>query len=156
MADNLREGVAGFGVGTGYPASRPVGDAGRARSRVGFRQPGRNGTGRYPVLRSGIRRRGQVAGGEGGFNLVQPPEVRPHLRREIDKRGNRPGTRAFLPGPAQGLPYLPAGDGEWRMASGEWKFTTRYSLLATRPFHHPRQPVVNRQVCRQTGPVILV
>ena len=81
-------------------------------SGMGFRQPGRYGTGRCPVLRSGIRRRGRVAGGEGGFNLAQPPEVRPHLRREIDERGNRSIACTFLPGPAQGLPHLPAGDGE--------------------------------------------
>jgi hypothetical protein len=51
-----------------------------------------------------------VSGGKGGFNLAQPPEVRPHLRREIDKRGNGP-IGYVLPGPAQGLPHLPAGDG---------------------------------------------
>ena len=164
MADNLREGVAGLGVRTGCPAGRPVGDAGRAPSRVGFRQPGRDGTGDGLVACTGIRRRGQVAGGEGGFNLMQPPEVRQHLRREIDERGNSP-IAYVLPGQAQDLPYLPAGDGEWgvassewfrsewRVASGEWKFTTRYSLLATR---HVHQPAVNRQVCRQTVPVTLV
>jgi len=112
MADNLREGVAGLGVRTGCPAGRPVGDAGRARPRVGFRQPGQDSTRRRPVLHTGIRRRGQVSGGEGGLNLAQPPEVRQHLRREIDERSNRPGVCAFLPGPAQGLPHLPAGDGE--------------------------------------------
>jgi len=53
-----------------------------------------------------------ASGGEGGFNLAQPPEVSPHLWREIDERGNRSGVRAFLPGPAQGLPYLPAMSGE--------------------------------------------
>jgi len=79
---------------------------------LGFRQPGRDGTGRCPVLRSGIRWRRHLPGREGGFNLAQPPEVRQHLRREIDKRGNRPGVFAFLPGPAQDLPHLPAGDGE--------------------------------------------
>jgi len=111
MADNLREGVAGWRFGTGCPAGCLAGDAGRARPRVGFRQPGRDGTGRCPVLRSGIRRRGQVSGGEGGFNLAQPPEVRQHLRREIDERGNRP-IAYVLPGPAQDLPHLPAGDGK--------------------------------------------
>jgi len=108
MADNLREGVAGWRFGTSCPA----GDAGRARPRVGFRQPGRDGTGDGPVLHTGIRRRGQVSGGEGGFNLAQPPGVRPHLRREIDERGNRSIACTFLSGPAQGLPHLPAGDGE--------------------------------------------
>ena len=112
MADNLREGVAGWRFGTGCPAGGPVGDAGRVRPRVGFRQPGRDGTGDGPVACTGIRRRGQVSGGEGGFNLMQPPEVQQHLRREIDERGNRPGVCVFPPGPAQGLPHLPAGDGE--------------------------------------------
>ena len=91
---------------------RVCGGGGQFGSRVGFRQPGRDGTGDGPVACTGIRRRGQVAGGEGGFNLVQPPEVRPPLRREIDKRGNPPGVRAFLPGPPQDLPHLPAGDGK--------------------------------------------
>jgi hypothetical protein len=54
------------------------------------------------------------------------------IRREIDKRGNRSIVCTLLPGPAQDLPHLPAGDGEWRVVSDEWKFTTRYSLLATR------------------------
>jgi len=107
MADNLREGVAGWRFGTG----RPVGDAGRARPWVGFRQPGRDGTGDGPVACTGIRRRVQVSGGEGGFNLVQLPEVRAHLRREIDERGNGP-IAYVLPGPAQDLSHLPAGDGE--------------------------------------------
>ena len=110
MADNLREGVAGLGVRTGYPAGRPVGEAGRARPRVGFRQPGRDGTWAGPVACTGIRRR-HLTGGEGGFNLMQPPEVRQHLRREIDERGNSP-IAYVLPGPAQDLPHLPAGDGE--------------------------------------------
>ena len=160
MADNLREGVWGLGDRTGCPAGRPVGDAGRARPRVGFREPGRYGTGDGPVACTSIQRRGQVSGGEGGFNLVQPPEVRLRLQREIDERGNRSIACIFLPGPAQDLPHLAADDGEWRMASGEWrvasgkwKFTTRYSLLATR---HVHQPAVNRQVCCQTAPVILV
>ena len=130
MADNLGKGLAGWRFGTSCPAGRPVGDAGRARPRVGFRQPGRDGTGmgNRPVARPGIRRRGHLPGREGGFNLAQPPEVRQHLRREIDERGNGP-IAYVLPAPAQDLPHLPAGDGEWRMASGEWKFTTRYSLL---------------------------
>jgi hypothetical protein len=42
---------------------------------------------------------------------MQPPEVRPHLRREIDERDNGP-IAYVLPGPAQDLPHLPAGDGE--------------------------------------------
>ena len=110
MADNLREGVAGWRFGTGCPAGRLVGDAGRVRPRVGFRQPGQDGTGRCPVLRSGIWPWRHLPGREGGFNLTQPPEVRQHLRREIDKRGDCSGN--FLPGPAQDLPYLPATSGE--------------------------------------------
>jgi len=112
MAASLREGVAGWRFGTGCPAGRSVGDAGRAPSRVGFRQPGRDGTGDGPVACSGIRRWGQVSGGEGSFNLMQPPEIRQHVGREIHERGNRPGVRAFLPGPAQDLPHLPAAGGE--------------------------------------------
>jgi hypothetical protein len=42
---------------------------------------------------------------------MQPPEVRPHLRREIDERGNGPIAYVLL-GPAQDLPYLPATSGE--------------------------------------------
>jgi hypothetical protein len=53
-----------------------------------------------------------VSGGEGGFNVAQPPEVRPHLRREIDERSNRSIACTFLPGPAQDLPHLPAVSGE--------------------------------------------
>jgi len=154
---------------------------------VGGQELGRDGTRHRSIARTAIRR--QVSGGEDGFNLMQPPEVRPHLRREIDERGNRSIACTFLPGPAQGLPHLPAGDGEsygqFRelpvLASGEWKFTTRYPLpaihdlllaarhsygrpagrpshspFATRPFHHLHQPAVNRQVCRQTASVILV
>jgi len=151
MADNLREGVAGWRFGTGCPAGRPVGDAGRARPRVGFRQPGRDGTGDGPVACTGIRRR-HLPGGEGGFNLAQPPEIRQHVGREIHEWGDRPGVRV-LTCPAQDLPHLPAGDGEWRMASGEWKFTTRYSLLATR---HVHQPDVNGEAGCQTALVILV
>jgi hypothetical protein len=79
---------------------------------VGFRQPGRYGTGDGPVACTGIWQRGQVSGGEGGFNLMQPPEIRQHVGREIHKWDNRPGVRDFLPGPPQGLPHLPAGDGE--------------------------------------------
>jgi len=81
---------------------------------VGFRQPGQSGkvSHPFPFALTGIRRRRHLPGGEGGFNLAQPPEVRPHLRREIDKRGNRPGVCAFLPGPAQDLPHLPATSGE--------------------------------------------
>ena len=111
MAASLREGVAGWRFGTGCPAGRPVGDAGWVRPRLGFRQPGRDGTRRRPVLHTGIRRRRHLPGGQSGLNLMQPPEVRPPLRREIDKRGNRPGVRV-LTGPAQDLPHLPAGDGE--------------------------------------------
>ena len=105
MADNLREGVAGLGVRTGCPA----GDAGRVRPQVGFRQPGQDSTRRRPVLHTGIRQR-HLPGGEGGFNFMQPPEVRQHLRREIDERGDCSGN--FLPGPAQDLPHLPATSGE--------------------------------------------
>ena len=123
MADSLRGAGTGWRFGTGCPAGRPVGDAG-----VGYRQPGPNGTGRCPVLRSGIWRRRHLTGGEGGFNLAQPPEVRLHFPWEVHERDHRPG-RTFLPGPPQGLPHLPAGDGEWRMVSGEWKITPRYSLL---------------------------
>ena len=135
MADNLRERVAGWRFGTGCPAGRPVGDAGRARPRLGFRQPGQSGkmSHPFPFALTGIRGRRYLPGGEGGFNLVQPPEVRQHLRRKIDERDNRPGVCAFLPSPAQELPHLPAGDGEWRVASD-----------------------VNRQVCRQTALSILV
>jgi len=107
MADSLRKGMTDRGFRTG----RPVGDAGQARPRVGFRQPGWDGTGDRPVLHTGIRRRGQVSGGEGGFNFMQPPEVRQHLRREIDERGNGP-IAYVLTCPAQDLPHLPAGDGE--------------------------------------------
>ena len=92
---------------------RVCGGAGQFGSRVSFRQPGRDGMRRRLGLHTGIwRQRGHLTGGEGGFNLAQPPEVRQHLRREIDERGNRPGVRAFLSCPAQGLPHLPAGDGE--------------------------------------------
>ena len=127
MADNLREGVWSCNF-----RAIPLGnDAGQLGLRVGFRQPGRDDTGRCPVLRSSIRRRRHLPGREGGFNLAQPPEVRQHLRREIDERGNGP-IAYVLPCPAQDLPHLPVGDGEWRVVSGEWKFTTRYSLLATR------------------------
>ena len=110
MADSLREGVTDWGFRTGCPA----GAAGRARPRVGFRQPGQSGkvSHPFPFALTGIRRRRHLPGGEGGLNLAQPPEVRQHLRREIDERSNRPGVCAFLPGPAQGLPHLPAGDGE--------------------------------------------
>ena len=111
MADNFREGVAGWRFGTSCPAGRPVGDAGRAPSRVGFRQPGRDGTGDGAVACTGIRRR-HLTGGQSSLNFMQPPEVRQHLRREIDQRGDCSNAHAFLPGPAQGLPYLPAGDGE--------------------------------------------
>jgi hypothetical protein len=78
---------------------------------VGFRQPGRDGTGRCPVLRSGIRRR-HLPGGEGGFNLAQPPEVRQYVVRKIQKRGDCSSVRTFLPGPAQDLPHLPAMSGK--------------------------------------------
>ena len=113
MADNLREGVAGLGVRTGCPAGRLVGNAGRARPRVGVWQPGQSGqvSHPFPFTLTGIRRRRYLPGGEGGFNLMQPPEVRPHLRREIDKRGNGP-IAYVLPGPAQGLAPLPATSGE--------------------------------------------
>jgi hypothetical protein len=77
---------------------------------VGFRQPGQAGTGRRLVLHTGIRRR-HLPGGQSGLNLMQPPEVRPHLRREIDERGNGPIAYVLL-GPAQDLPYLPATSGE--------------------------------------------
>jgi len=107
MADSLREGVTDWGFRTGCPA----GAAGRARPRVGFRQPARDSTRRRPVLHTGIRRRGQVSGGEGSFNLMQPPEIRQHVGRKIDERGNGP-IAYVLPGPAQGLAHLPAGDGE--------------------------------------------
>jgi len=106
MADSLREGVTDWGFRTGCPA----GAAGRARPRVGFRQPGQAGTGRRLVLHTGIRRR-HLPGGQSGLNLMQPPEVRPHLRREIDERGNGPIAYVLL-GPAQDLPYLPATSGE--------------------------------------------
>jgi hypothetical protein len=78
---------------------------------VGFRQPGRDGTGRCPVLRTGIRRRRHLPGGEGGFNLVQPPEIRQHVGREIHEWGDHLGVRV-LTYPAQDLPYLPATSGE--------------------------------------------
>jgi hypothetical protein len=81
-----------------------------AHPRVGGQELGRDGTGRRSIARTAIRR--QVSGGEGGFNLMQPPEVRPHLRREIDERGNRSIPCTFLPGPAQRLPHLPAMSGE--------------------------------------------
>jgi hypothetical protein len=74
-----------------------------------------------------------VSGGEGGFNPAQPPEVRQHVGREIDERGNGP-IACVLPGPAQDLPHLPA-------------------LPATR---HVHQPAVNRQAGCQTVPVTLV
>jgi hypothetical protein len=100
--------VAGWRFRTG----RPVGVTGQARLRVGFRQLGRNGTGHRLVLYTGIRwRRRHLTGGQSGLNLMQPPEVRPHLRREIDERGNGPIAYVLL-GPAQDLPYLPATSGE--------------------------------------------
>ena len=143
MADSLRGGGTGWRFGTGCPPGRLADDAGRARPRLGFRQPGRDGTGDGPVACTGIRRRGQVSGGEGGFNLAQPPEVRQYLRREIDERGNRP-IACFLPGPAQRLAHLPAGDGEWRMASGSSLLATRcsYGRPAGRPSHSPLAPSI--------------
>jgi hypothetical protein len=80
---------------------------------VGFRQPGQSGkvSHPFPFALTGIWRRRHLPGSQSGLNLTQPPEVRQHLRREIDERGNRPGVRV-LPGPAQDLPHLPAGDGE--------------------------------------------
>ena len=114
MADNLREGVAGLGGPNRLSCRSFGGDAGRARPRVGFRQLGQSGkvSHPFPFALTGIRRRRHLTGGEGGFNLAQPPEVRPHLRWEIDERGNRPGVCAFLPGPAQDLPHLAAMSNE--------------------------------------------
>jgi hypothetical protein len=66
----------------------------------------------FPFTLTGIRRRRHLPGGEGGFNLAQPPEVRQHLQREIDERGNRSIACTFLPGPAQYLAHLPAAGGE--------------------------------------------
>jgi len=94
----------------GFRTGRPVGAAGRVHPRLGFRQPGRDGTGHRLVLHTGIRRR-HLPGGQSGLNLMQPPEVRPHLRREIDERGNGP-IAYVLSGPAQDLPHLPATSGE--------------------------------------------
>jgi hypothetical protein len=51
-----------------------------------------------------------VSGGEGGFNLAQPPEVQQHVVRKIHKRGDC--SSDFLSGPAQELSYLPAAGGE--------------------------------------------
>jgi hypothetical protein len=80
---------------------------------VGFRQPGQSGkvSHPFPFALTGIRRRRHLPGGQSGLNLTQPPEVRPHLRREIDERGNGP-IAYVLPSPAQDLPHLPAMSGE--------------------------------------------